>query len=117
MAKGADFRPVKVRDLPEGTPFVMISQAMLESPAWSVLGVNHRRLLDFLMIEHTANAGLENGRLKAPRNQLETFGIPRRFIGSTIFETEALGFVDVVDEAQSISLEEDRKSTRLNSRH
>src|SRR3546814_15409766 len=64
MAKRADFRPEKVRDLPEGTPFVMISQAMLESPAWSVLGVNHRRLLDFLMIEHTANAGLENGRLK-----------------------------------------------------
>ncbi len=68
---------------------------MLESEAHRSLGINARRLLDFLMIEHMHHAGTENGNLLAPYNQLVKFGIPRSEISKAIDALIASGFVEV----------------------
>ena len=69
---------------------------MIESEAHCSLGINARRFLDFLMIEHMNHAGTENGTLFAPYNQLVKFGIPRSEIRTAIDDSVALGFADVV---------------------
>ena len=68
---------------------------MLRSPAWQSLGINARRLIDFLMIEHMSHGGRHNGYLLAPREQLENFGIGRRLITGAIKEAQAAGLIDV----------------------
>lgn len=74
--------------------FVKLPRDMLESAAWRCLGINARRLLDFLMIEHMRQGAKQNGHLLAPRLQLEEFGIGRHFISAAIDEVIRLGFVD-----------------------
>jgi len=59
------------------------------------MGVNAKRLIDFLMSEHLAHGGRENGQLLAPWNQLERSGIGRRFIARTVAEAVLLGLLDV----------------------
>ena len=58
------------------------------------MGINGRRFIDFLLIEHMGKAGTQNGKLKAPHRQLEAFGIGRRLIADAIRETELLGLVE-----------------------
>jgi hypothetical protein len=74
--------------------YVIVWRDLLESSAWRALGINGRRLIDFLMIEHTRHAGQENGRLVAPRKQLEQNGIGARHISGAIDECVRLGLVD-----------------------
>jgi hypothetical protein len=74
--------------------FVMLPRDLLESEAWRGLGINARRFLDFLMLEHMRHSGKENGSLLAPRSQLVGFGIGARHVSPAIEETERLGFVD-----------------------
>lgn len=76
-------------------PFVQLTAELLRSPAWSTLSINGRRLVDFLLIEHMAHAGTENGNLAAPYTQLEERGIGRRLIASAIREVEEHGLVVV----------------------
>ena len=76
-------------------PFVMLPRSLLESPAWRGLGINARRLLDFLMLEHIKHGGRENGHLTAPREQLEAAGVGWRLITGAIAELQQAGLVDV----------------------
>jgi hypothetical protein len=75
-------------------PFIMLPLKLLASRAWQALGINERRFIEFLMIEHMRHGGQRNGHLLAPRLQLEEFGIGARFISDAIEETEQLGLVD-----------------------
>jgi hypothetical protein len=77
-----------------GDTFVKMTRDLLESDAWRSLSINARRVLDFLMREHLVHGGKENGELKAPQHQLETFGIGVRYISEAIAQTEELGLVD-----------------------
>jgi hypothetical protein len=74
--------------------FVKLPRKLLESAAWRALGINARRFIDFLMLEHMRHGGKENGALLAPRQQLKLFGIGARYISAAIEEAEDLGFVD-----------------------
>jgi hypothetical protein len=68
---------------------------LLASEAWRSMSIHCRRFIDFLMIDHCAHAGRENGRLQATYNQLVRFGISRRHIARAIRETTDRGLVRV----------------------
>ena len=58
----------KWRSPPKGEPWAWLTRELLCSPAWRAQGPNCRRLIDFLLIEHTNHAGTENGAT-SPRLQ------------------------------------------------
>jgi hypothetical protein len=64
------------------------------SPAWRALGINSRRLLDFLMVEHGNHAGRHNGRLCATHKQLRDFGLTADSIRKAIDECVELGLLE-----------------------
>lgn len=78
----------------KGEQFVKLPRELLESAAWRDLGINARRFVDFLMIEHMRQAGKRNGFLLAPRRQLWAFGIGSHFVTGAIEEAERAGLVD-----------------------
>jgi hypothetical protein len=73
--------------------FVMLPRNVLEGDAWRSLGINARRLLDFLMIEHMRHGGKCNGFLLAPQRQLYEFGVGAHFVTAAIDEVERGGLV------------------------
>jgi hypothetical protein len=75
-------------------PFVMLPRSLIQSDAWRTAGINTRRFVEFLLLEHMAHGGKENGKLKAPYRQLEQFYINARFVSEAIAEAEKLGLVD-----------------------
>ncbi len=81
---------------PENEPWVWQTRELRTSDAWRSAGINARRFIDFLLIEHMNNAGKENGNLKAPQEQLAMFGIGRRYVADAIRTAEDLGLVDCV---------------------
>jgi len=80
---------------PRGKPWTWVTRDLLGSEAWRSMAVNTRKLVDFLMLEHMSQGGRENGRLMAPRQQLEAFGIGARHISPAIEEAVDLGLVEV----------------------
>ena len=88
-------RALKAQQPPKGKPWVWHTQELLASPAWKAQRINGRRLIDFLEIEHMAHAGLENGNLLAPYDQLVKHGLTRRFICETIDRAEFCGLIRV----------------------
>ncbi len=95
MKRAANHYP-KRNQPPKGEAWIWQTLKMLESPAHRALGINARRVLDFLMIEWMHHGGTENGRLLAPYNQLTAFGLPKSEIRRAIDELEAFGFIDVL---------------------
>lgn len=89
------FKVEKVNKPPRDEPWVWWPRSLLTSPAWRAMSLHCRRLLDYLLIEHMAHAGRENGELLAPYDQLQAFGLGRRFIWLAIWEAEALGLIEV----------------------
>jgi hypothetical protein len=79
---------------PDGEPWVWETRALLRSDAWRSAGINTRRFIEFLKIEHLNHGGQENGRLKAPHRQLVAFGISKDCVTQAICEAETLGLVD-----------------------
>ncbi|HEX3418212.1 MAG TPA: hypothetical protein VHT21_17680 [Stellaceae bacterium] len=79
---------------PTVRPWVKMPLDLIESDAWRSLGINDRRLIDFLMVEHMRHGGKENGELKAPRRQLVSSGIGEHFVSAAIRNAERLGLVD-----------------------
>jgi hypothetical protein len=77
-----------------GEQFVKMPRNLLESDAWRALGINARRFIDFLMIEHMRQAGKRNGFLLAPHRQLYAFGVGAHFVTAAIEEAERAGLVD-----------------------
>jgi hypothetical protein len=68
---------------------------MLESPAWRVLSVSGRRVLDRLEIELARHAGTENGRLPCTYEDFIKYGMDRHAIAPAIREVVALGFAEI----------------------
>ena len=79
---------------PPAEAWVWQTRALRASDAWRSQSINARRFVDFLLLEHMAHGGKHNGNLKAPRRQLEAFGVGARHLTDTIRETEELGLVD-----------------------
>jgi len=79
-------------------PFIMIRRSMLESPAYRVLSVMARRVLNAIEIEHLKHGGKENGKLIVPYKTLKTHccAANHRVLAQAIRELEALGFILVV---------------------
>ena len=78
----------------DGKPWIGIPLEVVESDAWRSLGINAHRLVGFLMREYMRHRGKENGKLKAPRMQLATFGINRGEISRAITQAEELGIIE-----------------------
>lgn len=74
---------------------------MLRSPAFGVLSLAARRILDRLEIELADHGGKDNGALICTFDDFERFGISRDGIGPGMRELVALGFV--VIEVQGLS--------------
>ncbi len=70
---------------------------MLRSPAWRVLSLSARRVLDRIEIEHASHGGAENGRLPVTYDDFHLYGIHRHAIGPAIREVVALGFVEITE--------------------
>jgi hypothetical protein len=68
---------------------------MLESPAWRVLSLSARRVIDRIEIEFGQHGGRaeENGKLPVTYDQFERYGIHRQSIRKAIKEAAALGFI------------------------
>jgi hypothetical protein len=76
-------------------PFVMHTRAILMSPAFRVLSLAARHVLDRIEIEMMSKGGPEpsNGRLMVTFDNFEEHGVHRKAIKPAIAELEALGFV------------------------
>jgi hypothetical protein len=85
---------VKAQGPPPGKPWVWFTRELLNSDAWRALGLNARRLIDFLLIEHMKRGGKANGKLVAPWRQLRKFGIGDHFIAAAIEQCEHVGLID-----------------------
>jgi hypothetical protein len=70
---------------------------MLRSPAWRVLSLSARRVLDRLEIEHADHGGAENGRLAVTYDDFHRYGIHRHAIRPAIREVVALGFAEITE--------------------
>jgi hypothetical protein len=78
---------------PHGVEWIFLDIVLLKSPPFQALSINARKIFDFLLIEHRLHAQQENGRLIAPYDQLERFGISRRLINAAFAELHAAGLV------------------------
>ena len=74
---------------------------MISSPAFCVLSLSARRVLDRLEIELAGHGGTENGKLIVTFNQFQQFGIDRHAIAPGIREAVALGFVEVTEHGRA----------------
>lgn len=80
---------------PPSGPWIWLTRELMLSDAWQRRSVNCMRLIDFLMLDHMNNGGMENGRLKATHEQLYTWGIPKNAIRGAVDEAEFLGLVKI----------------------
>jgi hypothetical protein len=74
---------------------------MIESPAWSVLSLSARRVLDRIEIEHAHHGGNDNGRLPVTYDDFECYGIHRHSIAAAIREILALGFAEIAERGRA----------------
>ena len=74
---------------------------MMESPAFMVLSLSARRILDRLEIEHAHHAGFDNGDLPCTYDHFHDYGIHRHAIAPGIREAVALGFVEITEKGRS----------------
>jgi hypothetical protein len=79
---------------PTDQPWVWQSRALRKSDAWRSAGINARRFIDFLFLEHMKHGGQANGLLQAPHRQLVEFGIGARYVAEAIHDAEELCLVD-----------------------
>jgi hypothetical protein len=78
-------------------PFAPRTIAMLESPAWSVVSLAGRRVLDRVEIELAQHGGRDNGRLPVTYRDFEVYGIDRHSIGPALRELQHLGFIQITE--------------------
>jgi hypothetical protein len=78
---------------PPQEQFAKMPRDLLRGDAWRSLGINERRVIDFLLIEHMSKGGRENGKLKAPYRQLVHFGVSARRTAKAIAGAEARGLI------------------------
>ncbi|MGC1298949.1 MAG: hypothetical protein WA869_28325 [Alloacidobacterium sp.] len=69
--------------------------AMLESPAWRVLSLSARKVLDRVEIELAHHGGRDNGQLPVTYDDFVNYGVHRHSIRPAINELVALGFLEI----------------------
>ncbi len=74
---------------------------MLESPAYRVLSLSARRVLDRVEIELAHHGGTNNGRLPVTFDDFEAYGIDRHAIAPAIREDVALGFLEITERGRA----------------
>lgn len=84
----------KIISPPKGG-WTWLTRELMQSDAWQKRSVNCMRLIDFLMIDHMNNGGMENGRLQATHKQLHSWGMPKDAIRTAVDEAEFLGLVKI----------------------
>jgi hypothetical protein len=67
--------------------------SMVASPAFRVLSLSERRVLDRLEVEHMKHGGVENGKLPCTYHDIEKWGVKSRFAAPALRALEALGFI------------------------
>lgn len=70
---------------------------MLESPAWRVLSLSARRLLDRIEIELAHHGGNDNGKLPVTFDHFVEYGMHRHAVAPAMREAIALGFLVVTE--------------------
>ena len=50
---------------PAGAPWIWLTREMLEAPAWQAMGLQGRRVVERIMLEHMVHAGTENAEAAA----------------------------------------------------
>ena len=94
MSGKININPQKIKEIDKDEMgFIVLSKALLTSPAWRYKSVLVYRLISFLFIEHSNHAGNENGNLFATYKQLHAFGIGKQYISLAIQEAEELGLI------------------------
>lgn len=68
---------------------------MLESPAWRVLSLGARKVLDRIEIELAHHGGKDNGRLPVTYDDFVKYGLHRHAIRPAINELTFLGFLEI----------------------
>jgi hypothetical protein len=85
---------------------------MIASPAWRVLSLAARRVLDQLEIEHCNHGGAHNGSLVVTFDDLERDAhIHRQSIAPAIREAVALGFIEIMRKGRAAKDAGGRAST------
>ena len=91
---------------------------MLRSPAWRVLSLSARRVLDRVEIEFADHGGTENGELPVTYDDFEEYGVHRHAIAPAIREAVALGFLQVTEQGRAGNAEYRKPNLfRLTYRH
>jgi hypothetical protein len=80
-----------------GEQFAPHTIRMLRSPAWRILSLSGRRLLDRVEIELADHGGTDNGKLPVTYDDFQRYGIHRHAIGPAIREVVALGFLVITE--------------------
>jgi len=70
---------------------------MLRSPAWCILSLSGRRILDRIEIELADHGGMDNGKLPITYDDFQRYGIHRHCIAQGIRECAALGFLEITE--------------------
>src|SRR5215813_9221304 len=70
---------------------------MLESPAWRVLSLSARKVINRIEIELAHHGGNDNGRLPVTKRDFMDYGVSDRLVAPAIREAEALGFIRVTE--------------------
>jgi len=78
---------------PKDIPWAWLQRDLMQSIAWLSQSRNCRLFVDALLLDLMANAGQENGRLKATYDQLAAIGITRSRVSEAIDEAQHLGLV------------------------
>jgi hypothetical protein len=81
-----------------GGQFAACLIEMLESPAYRVLSLSARRVLDRIDIELGHHGGNDNGRLPVTYSDFVSYGIERHAVAPAIREAVALGFLEVTEQ-------------------
>jgi hypothetical protein len=79
----------------KATQWTPLLLEMMESPAWRVLSLSARRVLDRLSIELRHHGGHQCDGLPVTYEDFESYGIDRHSISPAIREVVALGFVKI----------------------
>jgi hypothetical protein len=75
--------------------YTQLLNEMVRSPAWRVLSLSARRVLDRVQVELGDHGGKDSDRLPVSYDDFEKFGIDRHCIGPAIREAMALGFLNI----------------------
>jgi hypothetical protein len=76
-----------------GGQYVPHLRELIEAPAWRVLSLSARRLLNRVEIEHMRHGGQDNGKLPVTFDHFVEYGIDRHAIAPAMRECIALGLL------------------------